>query len=285
MAELPEPILRFVDRQIGHRTYEVASSEPTTGFGERPTGRYRRASIRVAEESVDPRIVELAREDAYFQTAPHVEVAWDSESRDVIRWTCDPAAREFGASALSAEAAAEEILRAVAVPSDRRVFRRAYPMRKFAAHLLLSEWGRSADGVEVTGDDAKGVVNVTTARVVSFSRGRWAPLPEFGAALPLDEARRIADPWAMKRGFDPALSWSPSRRIRWYERDLTYVRTWDFTYERETDEFEDSSPSPAPEGRLVECVYAPEAARAPRGRVQYASVSVDDAGRIAFATL
>lgn len=266
VAEIPSPVVEFVARQLGRRVHEVASSEPT------------RAVLRVAEIPEDPRIAELARDDCYFRGSPRVEVTWDATTGDILHWTCDPAAREFGALSLKDDEAIEAILQAIQVPRDRRVFRRAVPTRKFAAHLLTAEWTREVDGIEVSGDYAEGVVNVTTGRIVSFSRGPWHPLPEFGPALPLEEARRIADAWSADRGFDPKLAWNPSRRIGWHEP--RYVRTWDLTYERETGELETPSADSTPEVELPECVHRPDEPPVPRRKIEYASVSVDDAGRI-----
>ena len=235
---IPPAVEAFIAEQLDRTGWRHAVG-PAESWGPVPAGAALRAAValEIDEAWLEERARALGADDAYFRPSMQCCAIWLADPVQVLSWTCDPAALQTADGPpvhhpLGAGDAFEKEIGARAALTSEHVFTGAQPTRKLDMRLWTLTWRREVDGVEVYGDGVYVVVNTRTGCWVSHHRGRCAPLPDFGAPLPLDEARAVAEAWlaenapqARSGGFDP---W---RSIVWI--DGRYRRVWKLPYGHE----------------------------------------------------
>lgn len=246
---LPPSIRAFLDRQLGPGptpgwTWTAGEIE-TCRWGWGAAEGFRRLELRIDEaRSEASRVLE---EDVYFRAAPIGELVWEAGTESIVAWNCPPAARELGPLRLTPDDVLETLRGSLAVPQDGAEEPRVRPARKLTLHLSEITWGRVADGLTVEGDHMVAVVNAATGRLVSYQRGRWAPLPAFdGPSMTEPEARRAAEAEAARRGAGVELD-DQALHVLWDEGAGKYRRAWSFWFSVDDPDAEESeTPPPDP---------------------------------------
>jgi hypothetical protein len=272
---IPERVARFLASQLEGRAHQLHVAGAS-------------ARIEMDQPAPDPYIEELARDDCYFRAPPRCEIRWDPVTGEIHHWKNEFAAHELGPLELRGDDdLVADIRRSIDVPADHARLSRVHAPRKLTGHLRTALWHRTVGELEVVNEYVQATLNITTGRMVDFSRSRWAPLPAFGAELPREDARRIAHAWMAAREPRALAHEGQRRHILWIDELASYARVWEFEYTCErplTAEERELALMPVPPSPdLVEIEHGrpePEPSPPPEMHLATLWVRVDDAGRV-----
>ncbi len=280
---VPPSIQQFVEEQLGPG---ATPGWPWTA-GDILDSRWGWASpdgapFRWLKIGIEERLSEPSRAfagDAYFVGPAEAELTWHADA--LVSWRCLPSAREFGPLRLSRDEAVAALRKSIAVPTDGATEPVVRTARKLTTHLLEITWGRVAAGLSVHGDTVLAMLNATSGRLASYSRGPWSPLPSFdGPPMSEAEARRIAA--ARASAILPgAREGDRAQRILWNDGIPGYERVWSVWFDAEDPDAPAEPPDlTPPDEAVVEEGSAPPVPFRPR---KILVVNVGDDGRVSVS--